>query len=377
MKLYINILISSVIILLVSNGYCDDKAIKRIDRERRIALVIGNSAYQYAGNLQNPVNDAEDISQILTELDFQVICKKDVSLNIMNDAIYQFGELLKGGGIGLFYFSGHGMQVKGENYLLPVDANIQREDQIRYRAINASDVLIKMDEAKTHLNLVFLDACRNDPFPRSFRSPVRGLADMKAPTGTLLIYATNPGNTAADGTGQNSPYTKNLLRYIREPNLEIGMMLRKIRTSVREETGGRQIPWENGSIEGEFFFVQKTTLNDNIPESIAINPGKPEIFSYSAPSFDCDKATTKIEKLICNNQMLSEIDGRMGKIYSQLRKSLSKSEADKLKKQQIDWINRRNEKMINICLNDNYLDIDCSLVLWEKRIKELEAMIQK
>ena len=144
--------------------------------------------------------------------------------------------------------------MKGENYLIPIDANIGREDDIKRKTINARDILDKMDEAKSHLNLVFLDACRNNPFPRSVRAVSRGLAGMNAPTGTLLVFATNPDNVAADGTGRNGAYTKHLLQYITQPGLEVGMLLRRVRTAVKEETGGQQVPWENGSIEGEFYF---------------------------------------------------------------------------------------------------------------------------
>ena len=145
--------------------------------------------------------------------------------------------------------------MKGENYLIPVDANVVREDDIKRKTINARDVLDKMDEAKSHLNLVFLDACRNNPFPRSMRAVSRGLAGMNAPNGTLLVFATNPDNLAADGTGRNGTYTKHLLRYITQPDLEVGMLLRRVRTAVKDETGGQQVPWENGSIEGEFYFA--------------------------------------------------------------------------------------------------------------------------
>ena len=141
---------------------------------------------------------------MLKDLQFQVILKTNATLDTMADAIFEFGERLKGGGVGLLYYSGHGMQVKGENYLIPIDANIGREDDIKRKTINARDILDKMDEAKSHLNLVFLDACRNNPFPRSVRAVSRGLAGMNAPTGTLLVFATNPDNvaqTAPAGTG--------------------------------------------------------------------------------------------------------------------------------------------------------------------------------
>lgn len=222
--------------------------------ERRVALVIGNGAYQYTGQLPNPANDAQDIAQALKKFNFQVILKTDASLEAMADVIYQFGESLKGGGVGLFYYSGHGLQVKGENYLLPVDANLMREDEIKRKAINANDVMEKMGEGKSHLNLVFLDACRNNPFPSSTRAVSRGLIGMNAPNGTLLVFSTNPGNVAADGSGRNGIFTKHLLQQINQPGLEIGMLLRKVRSAVKEETGGQQVPWENGSIEGEFYF---------------------------------------------------------------------------------------------------------------------------
>jgi len=239
--------------------------------ERRVALVIGNAAYQYTAPLQNPVSDAQDIARVLKELQFQVILKTDATLDTMRDAIFQFGEQLKGGGVGLLYYSGHGMQVKGENYLLPIDAKVVREDDIKRKTINARDILDKMDEAKSHLNLVFLDACRNNPFPRSVRAVSRGLAGMNAPSGTLLVFATNPDNVAADGAGRNGSYTKHLLHYLTQPGLEVGMMLRKIRTAVKEETHGQQVPWENGSIEGEFYFNGRS----GVPPMTAPAPSPP------------------------------------------------------------------------------------------------------
>src|SRR5205085_10596972 len=187
---------------------------------------------QYPAPLKNPVNDAQDIARVLRELQFQVILKTDATLDTMADAIFEFGERLRGGGVGLLYYSGHGLQVKGDNYLIPIDANVVREDDIKRKTINARDVLDKMDKAKSHLNLVFLDACRNNLFPRSVRAVSRGLTGMNAPTGTLLVFATNPDNVAEDDTGRNGVYTKHLLQYITQPGLEVGIMLRKIRTAV-------------------------------------------------------------------------------------------------------------------------------------------------
>lgn len=225
---------------------------------RRIALVIGNSAYRHTGQLSNPVNDAQDIGRALERNNFQVILKTDATLEAMADAIHQFGESLKGGGVGVFYYAGHGIQVKGENYLLPIDTKLNREDEIKRKAISASDILDKMGEGKSHLNLVFLDACRNNPFPTSSRSVTSGLTSMNAPSGTLLVFSTNPNNVAEDGSGRNGTYTKHLLKLLDQPGLEVGMLLRQVRTKVKEETGGKQIPWENGSIEGTFYFNENS-----------------------------------------------------------------------------------------------------------------------
>ena len=267
--------------------------------ERRVALVIGNAAYQYTASLTNPVNDAQDMARVLNELQFQVLLKTDATLDAMADAIFTFGEQLKGGGVGLLYYAGHGIQVKGENYLIPVDANVVREDDIKRKTINARDILDKMDEAKSHLNLVFLDACRNNPFPRSMRAVSRGLAGMNAPTGTLLVFATNPDNLAADGTGRNGTYTKHLLRYITQPGLEVGMLLRRVRTAVKDETGGQQVPWENGSIEGEFYFAggrgDAPPGGTAPPTAASLAPQSPEPRPSSPPAATSAPGTAPVD----------------------------------------------------------------------------------
>lgn len=214
--------------------------------EKKVALVIGNSAYRSVPPLKNPVNDAADVGKVLGELGFQVIVAKDASLDDMDRAIYRFEESLKGGGVGLFYYSGHGIQIKGENYLIPVDADLPREEDVKRKTISANDILDKMDAARCRLNMVFMDACRSNPFPASSRSTGRGLAEMKAPAGSLVVFSTNPGNVALDGVGRNGAYTKQFLRHVKS-DLEVGIMLRRVRTDVKNDTAGRQVPWESGS----------------------------------------------------------------------------------------------------------------------------------
>ena len=188
--------------------------------EKRIALVIGNGAYKDAP-LRNPVNDARAIARTLQGLGFQVIQKENASLKEMQEAIRVFGDRLRGGGVGLFYYAGHGMQVRGRNYLIPVNTDIQREDEVTYNGVDANLVLEKMDTAKNRVNLVILDACRNNPFARSFRSATRGLVPMEAPVGTLVAFATAPGSVAADGDGANGLYTQHLLNAMNQPGLRI------------------------------------------------------------------------------------------------------------------------------------------------------------
>jgi hypothetical protein len=222
--------------------------------ERRIALVIGNSAYK-SSPLKNPVRDARAISKALAASGFRVALLEDASLTAMRRAVRSFGDELAAGGVGLFYYAGHGMQVRGRNYLIPVNADIEREDEVEDGALDANFVLAKMDTAKNALNLMILDACRNNPFARSFRSATQGLAQMDAPSGTLVAFATAPGSVASDGDGDNGLYTKHLLAAMRRPGLPIEQVFKEVRIGVGRDTGDRQVPWESSSLKGNFYFV--------------------------------------------------------------------------------------------------------------------------
>lgn len=255
-------LLCLVLILFTLNSAQDRQLIQQNATERRIALVIGNSAYETAP-LKNPVNDARDISSALRRSGFEVIHKENVDQNGMKRAIREFGAKIKNGGVGLFYYAGHGMQVKGVNYLVPVDARVQSEEEIEYEAVDAAFVLAQMDSAKTSVNIVILDACRNNPFARRFRSAANGLAQMDAPSGTLIAYATAPGSIASDGgLERNGIYTQELLKVIAAPDLSIEEVFKRVRISVRSLTQGKQTPWESSSLTGNFSFRQKASAVD-------------------------------------------------------------------------------------------------------------------
>ena len=220
---------------------------------KRYALIIGNADYQNAP-LKNPVNDAKAMASALRRVGFDVMEYTNVNQETMETAITQFGNKIKKGGVGLFYFAGHGLQVKGENYLLPLKAKIDKEQQVKYRSVNLGLVLAEMDAASNPMNIVILDACRNNPFKRSFRSATRGLASTTAPTGTFIAYATAPGSVAADGEGDNGLYTQELLRTLKTPGLTIEQVFKRVRAKVLQKTDGKQTPWENSSIIGDFYF---------------------------------------------------------------------------------------------------------------------------
>lgn len=220
----------------------------------RIALVIGNADY-VSGALRNPINDAIDMSTALKQCGFEVYQVLNATRSDMRDEIRSFGNQLGNRDIGLFYYAGHGIQVNGENYLVPVDAAVEAEDEVADECLKVASVLRKMETAKNPLNIIILDACRNNPFHRSFRSTTRGLAKMDAPTGSIIAYATAPGTTAADGSGENGLYTSILLKYISTNNMQIEEVLKRVRIEVAHVSQGKQIPWESSSLMGEFYFL--------------------------------------------------------------------------------------------------------------------------
>lgn len=233
----------------------------------RTALVIGNGKYTDAP-LSNPTNDATDMAVALRSLGFEVFAYTDLHQTAMKRAIREFGAKLRTkGGVGLFYFAGHGVQVKGINYLIPIGAKVDTEEEVEYESVEAGFVLAQMESAQNGMNIVILDACRNNPFTRSFRSGERGLAQMNAPAGTLIAYSTAPGSVAMDGTGRNGTYTNELLRQVRRDGLSIEDVFKNVRVAVRTATGGKQTPWESSSLTGNFYFtgIDETATTPPLP----------------------------------------------------------------------------------------------------------------
>ena len=229
---------------------------------KRVALVIGNGKYRHAPALNNPVNDVQAMARVLRSLGFEVLVAEDVELRPMLRAVADFSTRMQRGGIGLFYYSGHAIQVAGKNYLVPVDAELPSDAYVGSDTIELGQVLVRMDGAENQLNVVILDACRNNPFARKWpslargASPARGLASTSAPPGTFVAYATDPDNVASDGQpGGNGVYTAELVRFLPQPSLKIEDVFKRTADGVLRRTNRTQRPWIASSFTGDFSFA--------------------------------------------------------------------------------------------------------------------------
>lgn len=237
-------------------------------KEQRIALVIGNSAYK-ASPLKNPVNDARDMANSLRGYGFTVIERNNLTVKQIGSTLREFRSKLTAGSVALVFYAGHGIQIKGENYLPAVDADIVGEEDVPNQSLSTRQLMDVLADAKSRMNLVFLDACRDNPFARSFRSSSRGLGRENAPSGTLISFATRPGSTAADGDGRNGLYTSVLLQQIKNTDQPIEQVLKKVVSGVKLASKGQQEPWMEGSIEGDFCFGNCKAI---LPSSLNTQP---------------------------------------------------------------------------------------------------------
>ena len=251
--------------------------------DRRVALVVGVGAYRNAPNLPNPPKDARYIAPLLKNLGFDTDLVVDPDRAALEAAVRRFTQRIDGATATLFFYAGHGIQVGGRNYLLPVDAKVEREADLRWEALDVQTIL-DAGEGASRVNLVFLDACRDNPLSRSLAAKMgarsaavgRGLArEDRAGAGTLIAYATDPGDVAADGQGNNSPFTTALGKYIVAPGLEVRQIMTRVRADVLASTSGRQRPWDNSSLAEDFYFTPPVTRDSpaSVPTLIPPSPG--------------------------------------------------------------------------------------------------------
>ena len=239
------------VLLYTIFGWCSQAVAQA--QETRVALVIGNSNYKNSP-LKNPVNDARDMAAKLRGLGFTVIERNNLVVKQIGSTLREFRSKLTPGSVALVYYAGHGLQIKGDNYFPTVDADITGEEDVPNQSLAMKQIMDVLGDAKTRLNLVFLDACRDNPYSRSFRSASKGLSKENAPSGTLISFATRPGSVAADGVGRNGLYTGALLEAMDNKGQPIEQVLKRVVTSVKAESKNQQEPWMEGSIEGDFCF---------------------------------------------------------------------------------------------------------------------------
>jgi hypothetical protein len=241
--------------------------------EKRVALVIGNSDYKHAGTLTNPRNDAEDFAAALKALGIEVIKGLDLDKRGMEQEVRKFSTALTAADVGIFFYAGHGLQVNGNNYLVPVDAELLTADALEFEMVRA-DLVQRLMENSAKTNILFLDACRNNPLSRNLARALgtrsaaigRGLAPAESGVGTLISFSTQPGNVASDGTGRNSPYSGPLVKRIGRPGQDVLTVLTDVRNEVLAATGDKQVPWENHALRARFYFNTKPVVSKSPEE---------------------------------------------------------------------------------------------------------------
>ena len=262
--------------------------------QKRVALVIGNSAYVNAGVLANPANDAKDMAAALTDLGFEVILGLDLDKRSFDAKVRDFSRALSQADTGLLFYAGHGLQVAGRNHLVPIDAQLQSERDLDFEAVSLDFVLKQMElEREGKTNIVFLDACRDNPLARNLARSMgtrsasigRGLAQVQTGVGTFIAYSTQPGNVALDGSGRNSPFTTALAKGVKDPGRNLTAVMIEVRKEVLAATGGKQVPWDHSALTGDFYF------------HLALAPGTMPKVAPIVPGADAEAVERRLKEL--------------------------------------------------------------------------------
>jgi hypothetical protein len=262
--------------------------------DKRVALVIGNSAYMHGGTLVNPANDARDMAAALSQLTFEVILGLDLDKQAFDAKVRDFSRALVQADTGLFFYAGHGLQVAGHNHLVPIDAQLRSERDLDFETVALDFVLKQMElEREGKTNIVFLDACRDNPLGRNLARSMgtrsasigRGLAQVETGVGTFIAYSTQPGNVALDGSGRNSPFTAALAKNVKEPGRSITAVMIEVRKEVLAVTDGKQVPWDHSALTGDFYFHPASA------------PGTLPKVAPPVPSADADAMERRIKEL--------------------------------------------------------------------------------
>jgi hypothetical protein len=340
------------VLVIVLFGWCRQAHAQA--QETRVALVIGNSNYKNAP-LKNPVNDARDMAAKLRGLGFTVIERNNLVVKQIGSTLREFRSKLTPGSVALVYYAGHGLQIKGDNYFPTVDADITGEEDVPNQSLAMKQIIDVLGDAKTRLNLVFLDACRDNPYSRSFRSSSKGLSKENAPSGTLISFATRPGSVAADGVGRNGLYTGALLEAMDNKGQPIEQVLKRVVTSVKAESKNQQEPWMEGSIEGDFCFgscvnVAQTNVSDDKAfwDSVKDSRNRAELMQYLRKfpnGLFYEEATKRIKSIDQLSQSVANATSTAGfsGVDTSKLKHVAGFQIHEGKKIKVEWINVKGE----------------------------------
>ena len=266
--------------------------------ENRVALVIGNAKYSRFSPLANTLNDAQDIARVLKEKNFDIIYIADGDLQSMEKGVKTFASKLKKGGVGFFYYAGHGLQVNDSNYLIPINSTISNSIDVKYKSLPVNYLIDMMESSHNRLNIIVLDACRNDPFKRGGG----GLAQINSAKGMYISFATGPGKVASDGDERNGLFTKHLLENINRSNITLDEVFNQTRKGVYDDSNGEQLPWTSTSVIGNFYFnIDKIEANNSI-SSIPIVTTKPKEIQTTR------KATPNLGNIFSNAKVKSFLE---------------------------------------------------------------------
>jgi uncharacterized protein len=380
---------------------------------KRVALVVGNGSYLHVPHLANPPNDAQDVATVLKQLGFEVIPGIDIDKHTFDDKLHQFSQAIAGADVALFFYAGHGLQAKGVNHLIPIDAAVADEYALELETITLDSVLKQMEQAKT--KIVVLDACRNNPFASTLARSMgtRGVSEnlglaisVPSGTGTFIAYSTQPGNVASDGAGRNSPFTGPFKLHIMDPGVSLNDMMILVRNEVVGATGGVQVPWDDSALLGNFYFkegsapvpvsdsrsgeaaeawswIKNTTdvaiLQEfmrrygdttfgplaqrrvdvvrglSVGQSQTIPNIKAVSLAPTKPSYDCKAHYADAEVAICNNPELAILDNELDRIYTRAAKKGNSTQKQALLSDQRRWLDLRNACLTDVhCLANQY-----------------------
>jgi len=340
------------VLMFVLFGWCTQAHAQ--GQETRVALVIGNGNYKNSP-LKNPVNDARDMAAKLRGLGFTVIERNNLVVKQIGSTLREFRSKLTPGSVALVYYAGHGLQIKGDNYFPTVDADITGEEDVPNQSLAMKQIMDVLGDAKTRLNLVFLDACRDNPYSRSFRSASKGLSKENVPSGTLISFATRPGSVAADGLGRNGLYTGALLEAMDNKGQPIEQVLKRVVTSVKAESKNQQEPWMEGSIEGDFCFgncvnVAHSNVSDDKAfwDSVKDSRNRVELMQYLRKfpnGLFYEEATKRIQSVDQLSQSVASAASTAGFSVVDARKlkHVAGFQIHEDKKIKVEWINVKGE----------------------------------